>query len=343
MRALKVALAVMIAVVVGIVAVGLMLPPQLQLQRDILIERPPATVFTVLDGFRHFSAWSPWAELDPQMQVELDGPVTGPGARYAWTSEQPGVGSGSQQIVESEPYSRIVVELRFGGRDQATQAVYELAPEAGGTRLRWSYQADFGLDLVSRYVGRMIRDTLAEQYEQGLARLKAHVESLPSTDFSAALIERADVPAQTIAFWSGRSSLEASDIARAYEQAYARVLQALQRNGVESTGPLLAIGRRWDAQEKVYEFDAAVPVPVPAGTRLTAADGVKIGQTYAGTVLKATHKGPNGTLQDHLGKLMAYKRAAGYADNGAPWDVYVSDPATTPADQRVVETYVPVK
>lgn len=341
MRALKVALAVTIAVVVGIVAVGLMLPAQLRLQREILIERPPATVFTVLDGFRHFSAWSPWAELDPRMQVELGGPVTGPGARYGWTSQQPGVGSGSQQIVESEPYSRIVVDLRFGGRDQVTQSVYELAPEAGNTRLRWSYQADFGLDLASRYVGRMIRGSLAERYEQGLARLKAHVQTLPQTDFSATLIERAEVPAQTIAFWSGRSSLDAGAIARAYEQAYARVQQALQRGGVEPGGPLLVIGRRWDAREQVYQFDAAVPVP--PGTQLAAADGVQIGQTYAGTVLKATHNGPDGTLQDHLGKLMAYKRAAGYADNGAPWDVYVSDPATTPADRRVVQTYVPVK
>ncbi|WP_420465414.1 SRPBCC family protein [Panacagrimonas sp.] len=341
MRFLQIALAVMVALVVGIVAVGFYLPDRLRLQRSIVIERPPATVFTVLHGFRHFSAWSPWAELDPAMQVELSGPVLGPGARYAWRSESASVGSGSQEILASESYRSVTVGLRFGGRDTQTLARYRLEPQADGTRVTWFYEADFGYDLASRYVGAMIGGKLGADYERGLQRLKSHVETMPATDFAGARIEYLEVPAQTIAYWSGRSSTDAGEIAAAYTQAYQRVADALSRDQLKPAGPVLAIGRRWDAEADVYEFDAAVPV-LP-GTQLSAAAGVKIGQTYAGPVLKAAHQGPNGTLQDHLGKLMAYKRAAGYADNGAPWDVYVSDPATTPEAERVVETYVPVR
>lgn len=341
MRGLQWVLAGMIAVVLGIVGWGLALPDRLQVERSVLIDRPQATVFTVLDGFRHFGAWSPWAELDPKLAVELDGPVTGPGAAYRWNSEVGGVGSGSLEIVESTPYEEVVVDLRFSGREAPTRARYGLERSAEQTRVRWSYEAQFGYDLVGRYVGWLVGDSLGADYARGLERLKTHVETLPTTDFESALIERMEISAQTVAYWSGRSGTGAAAIARAYEQAYARVVAALQRDGIKPSGPVLAIGRRWDAQANVYEFDAAVPVP--AGTRLTAADGVQIGQTYAGTVLKATHRGADGTLQDHLGKLVAYKRAAGYADNGAPWDVYVSDPATTPAAERVVETYVPVK
>lgn len=341
MRFLQIALAVMIAVVVGIVALGLYLPNQLRLERSILIERPPATVFTVLHGFRHFSAWSPWADLDPVMKVELSGPVIGPGARYAWSSESASVGSGSQEILESEPYRSIAVGLQFGGRQTQTLARYTLEPQADGTLLRWSYEADFGFDLVGRYVGAMIGGKLAENYERGLQRLKAHVETMPATDFAGARIEYLEVPAQTIAYWSGRSSTDAGEIAAAYAVAYQRVSDALSRDDLKPAGPVLAIGRRWDAEQDVYEFDAAVPVLT--GTTLSAPAGVKLGQTYSGAVLKASHQGANGTLQDHLGKLMAYKRAAGFTDNGPPWDVYVSDPATTPEAERVVETYVPVR
>ena len=59
------------------VGVGLLLPRTAHVERAVVIDAPPVTVFTVLNGFKQFAQWSPWAEYDPQMIVTFDGPPAG--------------------------------------------------------------------------------------------------------------------------------------------------------------------------------------------------------------------------------------------------------------------------
>ena len=37
-----------------------------------------------LDDFRHWTAWSPWEDLDPQRQRDYSGAERGLGAAYQW-------------------------------------------------------------------------------------------------------------------------------------------------------------------------------------------------------------------------------------------------------------------
>lgn len=327
--------------VLAVVAIGFLLPGSARFERSIVIERPVATVFTVLDGFRHFEAWSPWAGLDPAMKKGIEGPISGVGARYVWTSDVQSVGSGSQEIIESVPYQRIGVRLAFSGMDSQNTAQFELTPEDGGTRVVWRHEAMFGSSLIGRYFGLMLDRMVGPDYERGLAQLKAHVETLSEVDFADLPVERLDVVPQPIAYFAGKSATEPAAIARAYERAFAQVSAALSRDGVRPAGPPLAIGRKWDADRGIYEFDAAIPVP--AGTAAPRTDRmVKVSQSYAGPVLRSVHRGPHEGLAMHLQKLMAYKQAVGFESNGSPWDVYVSNASTSGAAQ-VTETYVPVR
>lgn len=329
------------ALVFAVVAIGFVLPDSARLERSIVIDRPPATVFAVLDGFRHFKDWSPWAQLDPAMKTRLEGPIDGVGARFVWTSEIESVGSGSQEIIESVPYSRVSVHVVFAGMDAQNRAQFELEPEGEATRVVWRLESTFGSSLLARYFGLMLDRMAGPDYERGLASLKAHVETLSDVDFAGIPVERLDLVAKPIAYVSGRSVTEPVAIAQAYERAYAQITAALSRDGVKPAGPPLAIGRKWDAERKVYEFDAAIPVP--AGTAQPRTDrNVKIGRSYAGLALRSVHRGPHDGLSAHLQKLMAYKQAIGFESNGAPWDVYISNASTSGAEQ-VTETYVPVR
>lgn len=322
-----------VVLIVGAVVVGYLLPGSARIERSVVVERPPATVFAVLNGFRHLPDWSPWVTLDPSMTSTLSGPIAGVGARYAWSSEQGAVGSGSQEIIESVPTERVVLRLEFSGMDSQNTARFELQPEGAGTQVRWTLESEFGASLLGRWFGLMLDRMVGADYERGLAQLKTYVETLPAVDFADIAVETVDVPAQDIAYVVGISSTEPAAIARAYEKAYAQLSAALAREGIERSGPPLAIGRSWDEQSKRYEFEAAIPVP--AGTaRLRTDREIRIGKTYTGTALKVAHRGAEGT---HLPKLMAYKQAVGWESNGAPWDVYLS------ATDALIETYVPVK
>lgn len=342
MRVLQGLLILILVLVVGAVAVGFMLPQRAHLERSIFVERPPATVFAVLNGYRHFAAWSPWSALDPAMQVSIEGPMHGVGARYTWSSAQESVGSGSQEILESVPYSHVRVALSFSGMDSTNHASFLLTPQGEGTRVVWTHDAEFGGNLLGRYFGLLLDRMVGPDYQRGLARLKQYVETLPAADFADLDVEVVTVQARPVATLAGRSATNPQAIAQAYADAFARISAVLARSGLKPAGPRLVVGRKWDASRGEYEFDAAIPVP-PRVDQLRADREVKLGATQAGTMLKTTHRGPYGDLSAHFQKLMAYKLAMGYADNGLPWDVYVSDPVSTPASELITETYVPVR
>lgn len=158
---------------------GFFLPDTARVERSILIQAPPPAVFRLLNGFDHFNQWSPWAKLDPKTQYTRQGPAEGVGAKLAWFSENPNVGSGSQEIVESLPQERIRVKIEFTGFDSDNHATYTLRPEDGGTRMTWGYETRFKGNLMSRYFGLMLDRMLGKDYEAGLLNLKLLAERAP--------------------------------------------------------------------------------------------------------------------------------------------------------------------
>ena len=190
-------LTLILVLIIAVIGVGYSLPQRAQLERSIEIARDPAFVFARLNSFADFAAWSPWASLDPAMQVRIEGPAQGVGARYSWTSEQQSVGSGSQEIVESVPHRLVRVRLQFSGMDSISHASYQLRAQGEGTHLTWTHEAEFGNSLLARYFGLLLDDMVGSDYERGLQRLKAHLETLPRDGTAPAALEPAStaVPA----------------------------------------------------------------------------------------------------------------------------------------------------
>ncbi len=166
-------------VVLGIVLVGgsLFLPATTHVERSASIEAPPAVVFATLDSFEHFNEWSPWAGLDPATKYDYSGPASGVGSRMDWVGNA-SVGSGSQEILESVPHSRIVNALEFDGNK--AKGTYAMVPEGAGTRVTFSLDSEHGYNPIHRWLGALAFDRMVgSDYEKGLAKLKALLESQP--------------------------------------------------------------------------------------------------------------------------------------------------------------------
>ena len=114
MRFLGRALAALFAVGVFLVAVAWFLPREVTVTREIVIAAPPARVFAHLNSMQKMAEWSPWTRLDPAMRTSFAGPPEGTGNRMTWSSDDPAVGSGSQEIIVSEPDERVETSLQFG-------------------------------------------------------------------------------------------------------------------------------------------------------------------------------------------------------------------------------------
>ena len=150
--------------------------PDFEVVRSTTIAAAPARVHALIDDFHEWPAWSPWEEVDPDMERTYSGAEKGEGAEYAWAGDRK-AGVGSMRIVSSTP-ERTELVLAFEKPMKATNTVvYELVPAGGGTQVTWRMRGTttgvFGV--VSRFfpMDKMV----GKDFEKGLAKLKAAAEA----------------------------------------------------------------------------------------------------------------------------------------------------------------------
>jgi effector-binding domain-containing protein len=95
----------------------------------------------------------------------------------------------------------------------------------------------------------------------------------------------------------------------------------------------------------VKKIRFAAPIPFRANNDGTPREeqGVKLGQTYAGDVIRVMHQGSYRNLGDTQRKIAAYLAAHGIERNGDIWEAYVNDPASVPESELLTEIYYPVR
>ena len=339
MKVLKRILFAIVALAVILVVVGFLLPRERHVERSIFIDSPPSVVFSQVNGLESFNEWSPWVAMMPDAVYEYEGPEFGVGAKMSWTTGGPEAEVGSQTIVGSSPYDQVDVELDFGDQGEA-QARYSLQPEGNGTQLTWSFDTDFGFDLVGRYWGLLLDRQLGSMYVQGLTNLKRITEQLPKVDWSNLEIGITDVPSQTIAYFSGSAGNDPDDIGAALGAAYGRVAVFISANGLQIDGQPLAITNYWD--ERGWGFDAGIPVSGVPDRGVGPDSPVRMGETYGGRVVRAVHIGPYTGLEQTYEIVGAFMAAHDLEPNGRTWEVFVSDPGNTPEEELKTEIYYPV-
>jgi effector-binding domain-containing protein/uncharacterized protein YndB with AHSA1/START domain len=330
---------ILVAVIAILVVVGVFLPSSAHIERSITINAPPATVFTLVDGYSRFNEWSPWAEIDPETVYSYDGPTAGTGAKMSWTSSNPNVGTGSQQIVASEPYRRVETLIDFGAQGTA-QAYFDLEPEGSGTRVTWGFDTRFGWNLFGRYLGLFFDRMIGPDYDKGLAKLKVLAESLPTADWTALDVERVDVVQVPLACVSGSSSTDDKAIAAALGSAYGQLGTFISRNRLNPSGPPLAITTSWN--ESSWTYDACIPIDRMPSRLPATGDPVQVRLSYTGPALHVRHVGPYSGLEDTWSKLEAYVTVRQVEVGGHPWETFVSDPGSTPESDLVTEIFWPL-
>jgi effector-binding domain-containing protein len=340
MRILKKIAFVVAGLAALLAGVGFLLPRTVHVERSAVIAAPRATVFTLVDGYRLFNRWSPWAALDPSAAYAYEGPEWGVGATMSWTGDPKTVGSGKQAITASRPFEEVDTDLSFSGQGTAKQKI-TLAPEGGGTKVTWGLDIDMGAGPLFRFFGFMMDGMIGKDFEKGLASLKSFAESLPKEDFADLKVEVVDAPAVQVAYVEGTSGKGDQEIGAALGAAYAKVGTFMGANGLKQAGAPITINTKWD--DTGYGFDAAIPVDRAPDKDIPAASPVKVKSTYAGKALKVVHKGSYRDLPATYMTIAAYIAAHGYEKPAPGWDEYVSDPGKTAEAELLTNILVPVR
>lgn len=328
-----------VIVLVMFVAIGFFLPREVHVERSVTIDRPTSTVFALVNGYSTFNIWSPWAARDPSAVFDISGPESGLGAHMEWNGDPRLTGKGSQEIIESTPWSLVRSRLSFDQQGEA-MAFFSLAELPGGTRITWGFDTDLTAGqnlaggLMARYFGLLFDRWIGGDYEVGLTNLKTFAESLPNVDFSELDVEILEVEPVDILFVEKGSSPDSKDIAEPLASAYQEIMGFMVANEIAMAAQPMTITRAWD--ESGYAFDAAIPVIMK---EVELSGNVQAGVSPSGRVVRVIHHGPYDRMMPTYEKLSAYMRAHGLEEGSVSWEQYISDPGQTAADELITHIY----
>lgn len=170
-------LIIAVVLVVGLIVFAASRPDTFIITRDINIEAPPAKIFDQINDFHKWSAWSPWAKMDPAMKYSFSGPDGGKGAIYEWEGNKK-VGNGRMKIMQSQEPFKIVIKLDFFSPFEAhNTAEFTLESKGSMTHVNWDMYGPS--PFMSKLMGLFFNmdKMVGKDFETGLTNLKSVAET----------------------------------------------------------------------------------------------------------------------------------------------------------------------
>ena len=166
-------------VVAGLAVVVALQPSDFRVSRTATIAAPAPVVFAQVNDFHNWTAWSPWAKLDPAMKQTYEGAPAGTGAIYTWVGNRE-VGEGRMTIVESRPSDLIRVKLDFVKPLAGTSvAEFTFRPEGDRTAVTWTMTGEKNFVAKAIHLVLSMDRMIGDQFEKGLAAMKTVAEAAP--------------------------------------------------------------------------------------------------------------------------------------------------------------------
>ena len=156
--------------------VGLFLPDRYHVERSIVVNAPPETVFTKVNTLKTWPEWTAWTKAKyPDMEVKFSGPDAGVGSVYQWSGKSSGIGS--LKISAMEPAKRVIYDLDFENGKYLSVGSIMLTPEGTATKVTWVDEGALGANPINRWFGLMMDSMMGPDFETGLKNLKQQSES----------------------------------------------------------------------------------------------------------------------------------------------------------------------
>ncbi|MEX0967895.1 MAG: SRPBCC family protein [Bacteroidia bacterium] len=327
---------IVLALFIGLpLLASLFISSQVHVERTAEINAPPEVVFQQVNNLRNWEEWSPWHQIDSNMQLEYTGSGEGTGSSYIWTSEHQDVGNGSLIITKSEPYERIETEMNF--MDQGTAYSDWLFEKTdSGTRVTWSMDSDMGNNPVGKYMGLLMDSWLGGDFEEGLSKLKEISEATPPEPELIVTVKEV-APQWVITTRKTMPTIPDSMTAN-FTRMYQKVGTYMGQNDLAATGPALSINYKWEPP--VADIAAGMPV----------ADSIELADTtlrlvkLEGKAAYVVHNGPYDNLETTYTSLMKWMQENEMQPAGNSWEVYQVGPDSEQDPEKwITEIYFPVQ
>jgi hypothetical protein len=145
-------------------------------ERSLMIDAPPARIYHQIANFRHWTSWSPWEGVDPDLRRTYAGAESGTGAVYGWSGNRK-AGQGRMEITGTTEPTRVQIDLVFEKPWKShSDTIFTIQPQGSGARVTWLMTGR--KTFMTRVMGifTSMDKLLGPDFEKGLADLKATTE-----------------------------------------------------------------------------------------------------------------------------------------------------------------------
>lgn len=162
-----------VGILVGVWAVAVSRQPDVfTVTRAATLAASAPKLFALVNDFRQWERWSPWAKLDPNAKNTFSGPAAGVGSGFAWDGNKD-VGAGQMHITESKPNERIQLQLDFTKPFKSSNTtVFTFKSEGKQTAVTWTMSGKN--NLIGKTMGLFMDcdKRVGGQFEEGLRNLQ---------------------------------------------------------------------------------------------------------------------------------------------------------------------------
>jgi len=141
-------------------------------ERSATLTAPPKAVYALIEDFHRWVEWSPWEELDPNLQRTFSGTSHGVGAIYSWVGNKK-AGAGRMEISEAVPARKVRIRLDFVKPFKSSNVTtFTLTEVNGGTLVVWQMVGP--KPFMMRMLGSVLNmdKLVGKDFEKGLAKLE---------------------------------------------------------------------------------------------------------------------------------------------------------------------------
>lgn len=313
---LKKILLSILGIIVLLVVISFFMSGKYHAEKSLVMKAQPEVIFDQLNTLKNWEKWEPWGNVDTTIKMTFNGPESGVGASYSWTSKKSG--DGTITISESVPPQMINYSLDFAGQGKAL-AGFKLEPVAEGTNVTWWFDMDAGSNPIGKYMIKLMDGTMQDMLNKGLANIKGVVEAMPpAAEVKIEITEVKETP-----YLAVRTTATGQTISAQIGSSFGMVQAAMKEQNLNfGSTPPLCIYYKWENNN--FEFDAAIPTDKPGKD----AGNVKAGALKTGRAAVAHYYGAYDKMMPAYNQMQAYIKANNLKVNGPSWEVYITDPMT---------------
>ena len=304
-------------ILAALVIISYLLPRTYKVERSVAINARPDIVYGLTSNFKLWKLWVPWTKaIDSTAVFEMRGEVACLGTSWKWNGKI--LGQGEMILTELIPEQLVGYKLSFDEGKYQSMGRIIIENKHDSVKVSWLDEGDLGYNPIGRFMGLFMERMMGPDFEKGLTKLKTVAEV------------RKDWPVIQEKIWQPQISLIIRDSAgpQTYGQVFGKAFGELyaycMSSKINIKGSPFAIYQQWDSIAMKSKMDIGVPVE-----KADQGKGrIEIKTFPQLKVVQVKYFGPYSKTADSYRFLDQYIRETELQQDGGPWEIYVTNPAT---------------